>query len=109
MLTIEPESVPLAADSNGTMRVGGTRVTLDILAGAFDVGASPEEMAQRHPSLDLADVYSVFAYYLRHQAEVRAYLLDRQRLSEEVRLENERRFPPEGVRGRLLARRQKQD
>lgn len=106
-LTVGPEPVPLASDADGVVRVGGTRVTLDAMAGAFEEGASPEEVAQRHPTLDLADVYSVFAYYLRHRAEVQDYLLDRRGRAEEVRAENERRFPPEGVRERLLARRRR--
>jgi uncharacterized protein (DUF433 family) len=105
-LRVGPEPVPLASDADGAVRVGGTRVTLDVVARAFDEGASPEEVAQRHSSLSLADVYSVFTYYLRHPAEVQAYLLDRRENSEEVRLQNERLFAPEGVRERLLARRQ---
>jgi uncharacterized protein (DUF433 family) len=95
-------------DDDGAVRVGGTRVTLDVLARAFDEGASPEEVAQRHSTLDLADVYSVFAYYIRHRDEVRAYLVGRRRLAEEVRSENERHCPPGGVRGRLLARQKPQ-
>lgn len=105
--TVGPEPVPLATDADGVMRVGGTRVTLDVVAGAIEEGASPEEVAQRHPTLDLADVYSVFTYYLRHRSEVQDYLLDRRGRADEVRAENERRFPPEGVRERLLARRQR--
>ena len=103
---VGPEPVPLDADADGTVRVGGTRVTLDTIALAFDDGASPEEVAQRHPTLDLADVYSVFAYYLRHRDTVQAYLRERGRRAGKVRQENERRFPPRGVRERLLARRQ---
>jgi uncharacterized protein (DUF433 family) len=103
-LSVRPEPVPLAADADGAVRVGGTRVTLDLVVHAFDEGASPEEVAQRHPTLDLADVYAVFAYYLRHRSEVQTYLLERRRRAEGVRRENERRFPPEGVRERLLAR-----
>ncbi len=105
-LTVEPEPVPLASDADGVVRVSGTRVTLDVVASAFEEGASPEEVAQRHPTLGLADVYSVFTYYLRHRAEVQDYLLDRREQAEEVRAENERHFPPKGVRERLLARRQ---
>lgn len=104
-LKVGPEPVPLAADADGVVRVGGTRVTLDVLAGAFDEGASPEEVAQRHPTLSLADVYSVFTYYLRHRAEVQDYLLDRKRLAEKTRQQNEERFPSDRVRDRLLARR----
>ena len=108
-LKVGPEPVPLAPDADGVVRVGGTRITLDVVTRAFDEGASPEEVAQRHPSLSLADVYSVFTYYLRHRAEVRAYLLERQKSSEEVRLQNEQRFPPKGVRERLLTRRETPD
>lgn len=100
-----PEPVPLATDADGVVRVGGTRVTLDVVAGALEEGASPEEVVQRHPTLDLADVYSVFTYYLRHRAEVQDYLVGRRRRAAEVRAENERRFPPGGARERLIARR----
>jgi Protein of unknown function (DUF433) len=84
--------------------VGGTRVTLDTLVAAFDTGATAEEIVQRYPSVALADVYSVIAYYLRHQAEVRSYLAQRQDDAALVRAENERRFDPCGVRDRLIAR-----
>ena len=104
-LNVEPEPVPLIADVDGVVRVGGTRVTLDLVASAFEEGATPEEVTQRHPTLDLADVYSVFTYYLRHRAEVQDYLLERRGWADEVRAENERRFSPEGMRERLLARR----
>jgi len=53
----------------------------------------------------LADAYSVIAYYLRHESEVRAYLEQRRLQATQVREENERRFDPTGVRDRLLARR----
>jgi hypothetical protein len=47
----------------------------------------------------------VIGYYLRHQAEVDEYLLERQRLKSDVRQEAQRRFNPVGIRDRLLARR----
>jgi len=99
------ERVPVQTDADGVVRVGGTRVTLDTLIAAFDAGATAEEMAQQYPSVALADIYSVIAYYLRHQSEVRAYLTRRQREAAELREENGRRFDPSGVRDRLLARR----
>jgi len=55
--------------------------------------------------LALADIYSVIAYYLRHQSEVRAYFAKRQRQAAQAHEENERRFDATGVRARLLARR----
>ena len=99
------ERVPVQTDADGVVRVGGTRVTLDTLVADFDAGATAEEMAQQYPSVALADIYSVIAYYLRHQSEVRAYLTRRQREAAEFREENGRRFDPSGVRDRLLARR----
>jgi hypothetical protein len=58
------------------------------------------------PPLDLADVYAVIAYYLRHRAEVDAYLQEREQQAREIRRQIEARFDPTGVRERLLARRQ---
>lgn len=104
-LDVPPERIPIKADADGVIRVGGTRVTLDTVVAAFDSGATAEEIVQQYPSLALADVYSVISYYLRHESEVRAYLAERQREAAQVREENERRFDPTGIRDRLLARR----
>lgn len=104
-LHVPPERLPIQTDADGAIRVGGTRVTLDTVVAAFDAGATAEEIAQQYPSAALADIYSVIAYSLRRQSEVRAYLAQRQRHATQVREENERRFNPTGVRDRLLARR----
>jgi uncharacterized protein (DUF433 family) len=68
------EIIPLETDTDGVLRVGKTRVMLDSLIGAFNNGASAEEIAQQYPSVPLADVYSVVAYYLRRREVVQAYL-----------------------------------
>jgi len=99
------ERVPVHTDADGVIRISGTRVTLDTLVAAFDAGATAEEMVQQYPSVALADAYSVIAYYLRHQSEIREYITRRQHQAAGVREENERRFDPSGVRDRLLARR----
>ena len=80
-------------------------VPLDTVIYAFRDGATAEAIVDRYPSLTLADVYASIAYYLRHTAELDSYLTEQERISAEIRSENERRFPPEGVRARLLARR----
>lgn len=105
VLAIAPEPAPLTADSGGVVRVNGTRVTLDTVVAAFHEGATPEEIADQYPSLDLGDVYAVLAYYLRHRDEVERYLARQQEQAAEIRRENEKRFEPSGVRARLLARR----
>ncbi len=104
-LTVVSEPVPLAIDRDGVARVGGTRVTLDVVVAAFREGAAAEEIAQQYPALRLADVYSVVGYYLRHRGEVEEYLREREHQASLVRQENESRFDPEGMRDRLAARR----
>jgi len=104
-LKITTETVPLVTDVDGVIRVGKTRVTLDTIISAFLDGATAEEITHQYPSLDLADVYSVIAYYLRRRADVDAYLQRRREQAEEIRKQNESRFDPSGIRERLLARR----
>ncbi|MDP2975963.1 MAG: DUF433 domain-containing protein [Anaerolineales bacterium] len=104
-LTIASETVPLVTDIDGVIHVGETRVTLDTVIAAFLDGATPEEISQQYPSLDLADVYSVIAYYLRQRAEIDTYLQRQREQAEKIREENESRFDPSGIRDRLLARR----
>jgi uncharacterized protein (DUF433 family) len=103
-LSITEMPVPLRED-RGVIRVGRTRVTLDTVITAFLMGATPEEIAQRYPTLDLGDIYAVIAYYLHQRAEVDAYLADQRRQVEQARREQEARFDPTGLRDRLLARR----
>jgi uncharacterized protein (DUF433 family) len=66
------EPIPLSTDADGVIRVAETRVTLDTLVDTFMTGASPEEIAQDFPVLQLDDIYAVVTYYLRHRAEVDA-------------------------------------
>jgi uncharacterized protein (DUF433 family) len=97
--------IPLATDPQGVVRVGGTRVTLDSVVGAFRSGATAEEIAQQFPALALADVYQVIAYFLQHTAEIEDYLSSRQKDAATLRREIEMRFDPRDLRARLLARR----
>lgn len=104
-LAVAPEPVPLVTDVDGVVRIGTTRVTLDAVVAAFREGATAEEISQQYPTLRLADVYSVIAYYLRHRTTVDGYLGERSRLGEEARRKNEGCSDPTGIRDRLLARR----
>ncbi len=104
-LDVAPEPVPLLSDPRGVVRVGSTRVTLDTVVAAFATGATAEEIAHQYPSVELADIYAVITYYLRHRTEVNDYLRGRECEAGEVRADNEARYDPVGVRERLLARR----
>ena len=103
MLANQSPIITPAAD--GVCRVAGTRVTLDTVVYAFRDGATPEEIVQMYPALELADAYEAVTHYLRHRSEADAYIAAREAAAREVRAENERRFPMAGVRERLLARR----
>jgi uncharacterized protein (DUF433 family) len=96
---------PLVEDDDGVLHVAGTRVTLDSIVMAFDLGATPEEIVQRYPSVDLASAYTIIAYTLRHRDSVDSYLAGRARVGAETRADIEARFPSDGMRARLLARR----
>ena len=65
-----------------------------------------EEIVQQYPSVSLADVYQVIGYYLRHSSELDSYLTSRRQDLQEMRKTNESQWPPDGIRDRLLARRQ---
>ncbi len=105
-LAIAVEPAPLEIDSDGVVRVGKTRVTLDTIVTAFLEGATAEEIGEQYTSLRLSDIYFVIGYYLRHKAEVDAYLLERQRQAAAIRQETEQRFNPIGIRDQLLARKE---
>lgn len=107
-LTIHPDAPPLRVDETGTVRVGPTRVILEVVVQAFRDGATPEQVVQDYDTLELADVYGAIAYYLRHREEVDAYLAERDREAAELRkkIEAAQRHLPD-IRARLLAARQK--
>ena len=102
-LTTEP--IPLVLGPDGVLRVRGTRVTLETVLAAFAEGATAEEIAQQYPSIPLADVYQVIGYGLRHSSELEPYLARRRQDICDARGLNESRWPPDGIRDRLMARR----
>src|SRR5947199_1424789 len=79
-MPLQAVAVPLFEDGQGGLRVTGTRVLLERIVHAFEDGATPEGIVQSYDTLQLADVYAVLTWYLRHKAEVADYL--RQRAAE---------------------------
>lgn len=106
-LVIKAETAPLEVDTDGVVRVGKTRVTLDTVVTVFKQGATAEEITYRYSSLKLADVYATISFYLNHQQEVEAYLQQRQQQAQEIRRINQSKFDPQGLRDRLIVRQTK--
>ncbi len=75
---IVAEPAPLRLDEGGTVRIGSSRITLDLVIEQYENGMTPERMVQAYDTLQLADAYAAIAYYLRHREEVRAYLTRRE-------------------------------
>jgi uncharacterized protein (DUF433 family) len=98
------EEIPLAQDSYGVFRVGGTRVTLDLVVRAFNRGATAEEIVHKFSSLELSDVYQVIGYYLKYRTELADYLKKRE-VEEATLLAGHPEWSPDGLRERLMARR----
>ena len=101
------ETIPLVTDSDGVIRVGRSRVTLETIIAGFREGATAEELAQQYTSISLADIYQVIGYYLRHAAELEAYLSQRTRDAENTRRQNESQWNPDNVRQRLMTKRRR--
>lgn len=77
-LTLHSDPLPLRVDDAGAIRVGKSRVSLDLVVELYERGNTPEEIVRAYDTLLLADVHAVIAYYLRHRDEVRAYLTQRE-------------------------------
>jgi uncharacterized protein (DUF433 family) len=103
-LALTAEAPPLA-EREGILYVGGTRVTLSSVLHAYHDGAAAEDIQRKFPTLALADIYAVLAYYLRHREECDAYLEQRRIEAEELQRRIEERWPQDDLRERIRARR----
>src|ERR687885_533606 len=96
-LTVEPQPIPLTPSPDGVVCVTGTRVPLETVIRAFHQGATIEEIAQDFPTVTLAQVYAVLAFYLAHRHEVDA-VAERTAISDAARAAHEARFNRVGLR-----------
>lgn len=98
-------SIPLRTDADGAIRIGETRVLLEIVIGAFQRGETPEGIVQSFPSLKLQEVYAVIAYYLQNRAEVDDYIKRVEAEGKTIRREIEaKQSDMNDLRERLLKR-----
>jgi uncharacterized protein (DUF433 family) len=105
--TVRAETPPLREDASGALRVGKSRVLLELVIYSFQDGATPETIVQRYPTLSLPDVYAVIAYYLKHRKDVEEYLIQRGKKAEHIRKRHEEELSE--IRSRILRRRNQQN
>ena len=55
-LVLKTEAPPLYGDSLEGIRIGNSRVLLELVVRAFENGATPESIAQRYSTVTLAEV-----------------------------------------------------
>lgn len=104
LLPFQAVAPPLRVDVGGAVRVGKSRISLALIVEEYENGMTPEDMVRAYDTLDLADVYEVVAYYLRHRDAVSEYMKRRDEKARELRAQIEsgqRRI----TREELLARR----
>ncbi len=88
-------------DEGGAVRIGKSRISLDLLVEQYENGMTPEDLVRAYDTLDLADVQAVITCYLRHPEEVRAYLTRREEEAKVLRAKIEAERPASRVRNYL--------
>ena len=86
---IFPEEVPLTQWQNGTIRVIGSRVSLDTIIGRMQVGDTPEEIHEGFPTVTLAQINTIIDWYFNNQVEADEYLQEQDAEAERIRQEIE--------------------
>ncbi len=105
-LVLKSEKPPLREDKTGAIRVGNSRVLLEIVIRAFQDGASPESIVSQYSTLTLSDTYGAIAYYLKNKDSVEAYLNQREEFAESVKQRLQAIQPDlSQIRSRLLSQR----
>jgi uncharacterized protein (DUF433 family) len=74
MTAVLTERIPLVENEAGDLHLEGSRIFLEHLVEKFNECNSPEDIQRDYPHLNLADLYAVMTYYLRHRDEVDAYV-----------------------------------
>lgn len=83
--------MPLRLDDAGAIRIGNTRVLLDTIVTAFNMGTPSEKIADQFDAVSLTQIYQVIGYYLANKEAVDAYLAKRE--AEALCLRYEAEFP----------------
>ena len=108
MTTLETsQTLPLRLTEDGTIRIADSRVSLDSVVHHYKLGASAEQIAQKFPALELADIYAAITYYLNHEEAIEEYLRQQEAKGDEVqeKIESDPQYQKKSaeLRARILA------
>ncbi len=67
--TVQTEAPPLHEDATGALRVGNSRVLLEMVVRAFQDGATPETIVQRYSTLALKGYLHFHRWRVKQVAE----------------------------------------
>ncbi len=95
-------TISFTKTSDGTIRIGKTRVALESVVHHFSLGATAEEIAQKFPALTLAEVYGAISYFLDNHEVVAEYVLRQETESDRLQRETEAKFQTTTSRLRQL-------
>ena len=98
-------TAPLTYGEDGTIRIRGSRVTLDSILHAFQQGATAEQIQDSFPSVLLRDIYGAIAYYLEHLEQMDVYLKEQTQSAQELRRSLESRHDVASFREKIRTRR----
>lgn len=103
-------TIPLRADEHGAIRIGSTRVLLELVIHAYYMGETPEGIVDSYPSLTTAEVYAVIGYYLANREEIDRYVRQRDQQVSGLLQQMEASLTPQAraLRARLRAYQEQQ-
>jgi uncharacterized protein (DUF433 family) len=101
------EGVPLAQDERGSIRVTGSRVTLDTIVHRYQVGDSVKRIHSGFPTVSIAQIKAILDWYHQHQAEADEYLQELDAENEKI-LEGIMSTPEHIAHWKKIRRRQQQ-
>lgn len=107
MTKLDPmQNTPLRLDEDDTIRVSGSRVSLEAIIQQFKLGATAEQIQEDFPSLTLREIYGAIYYYLNHAEAVEEYLQQQKAAAEETHRFIDEHLNTDTLRARIRARRQ---
>lgn len=96
----------IVTDNDGTIRIKGSRVSLDSIVHQFKLGATAEQIQEDFPSLSLREVYGAIYFYLDNEEEIEKYLERQEEKEDATKQFIDTHFDSSVLRERIRARRQ---